>query len=238
MRLLITRPEADAAPLAGELADLGHETVIEPLLEMQFHTLEIDAGKYRAVLATSANGVRALVRLKSLAGLLKLEMFAVGPASAHEAREAGFEHIHIAGGDVTALASMVAETLAPGGKPLLHVSGAAAAGDLKGALEKGGFMVERMIGYEARARAAFSPEVLEELVQGGIDGVLIYSPRTAVIFTNLMQAAGLAAQAENLRCYCLSQAVADKLHLKGNVRTLVAAAPNQPSLLKLIADQG
>lgn len=237
MRLLITRPKKDAASLAGALAGLGHEAVAEPLLEMHFHEPEIDAGRYRAFLTTSANGVRAAMRAAGFDALKALPVYAVGPASAREAREAGFGEVHVAGGDVAKLADTVAGALAAGGKPLLHISGAAAAGDLKGDLEGRGFAVERVVGYEARARDAFSPGLCDDLRAGRIDGVLLYSPRTAAIFTRLATEAGLGAVVRGLRFFCLSQAVANKLAVLGDVDARVAASPTQPALLGLIAAQ-
>ena len=238
MRLLITRPEADSQLLARELVGLGHEAVIEPLLDIRYHKLQIDAGRYRAFLATSANGIRCAAQLEVLPALQELEMFAVGPASAKAAEEAGFKNVHVAGGDVTALAEKVAGELPADGKPLLHISGAAAAGDLKGDLEARGFSVERIIGYEAKARPAFSSSVEEEFAKGHIQGVLLYSPRTAVIFTRLIEKAELNHAGRNLKFFCLSQAVSDKLQILGKIQTFVADSPNQSALLNLIVKHG
>jgi len=238
MRLLITRPREDAGLLAAELHALGHISVIEPLLEVHFRALEIAPGRYRGLLATSANGVRALNRCMQIDALRRLDLLAVGPATAREAEICGFQKVIVAGGDVDALADRTAEMLRPDGLPLLHVSGAAAAGDLKGALEARGFAVERMIGYEARARGAFSQELIDDLTGGRIDGVLLYSPRTAVIFGQLIRAAGLERIMERLACFCLSPAVAGQLEALGPARTLVAAQPNQPALLELLSAQG
>ncbi len=236
MRLLITRPVVDAEPLAQELTQLGHEVLIEPLLKVHFHPLQINPSCYRAFLATSANGIRAVARLPELSGLQYLEMFAVGPASAREAEKTGFEKIHVAGGDVAALATRVAEALPTQGKPLLHVSGAAAAGDLKGDLESRGFSVDHMVGYEARARETFSKAVHEGLAAGCFKGVLLYSPRTAVIFNRILRSAGLEQKIPHLHFFCLSQAVADKLQDLDEIKAVVAASPDQTALLKLIAE--
>jgi uroporphyrinogen-III synthase len=61
MRLLVTRPEPDAGALAEELRTLGHEPVLQPLLE--FHVLDFDLGSLKtadALIFTSRNGLRAL----------------------------------------------------------------------------------------------------------------------------------------------------------------------------------
>lgn len=207
MRLMITRPRRDALILADTLQRMGHEPLIEPLLDIRFGDARIDAGHYRAVLATSANGIRGLMRLDAFDQLRRLPLFAVGPATAQQGVEAGFARIQTAGGDVDKLAAFVCENLAPGPAPLLHASGAAAAGDLKAALETRGFQVERITLYEAVEAEAFSPPAKEFLRRPG--GILLYSPRTAAVFMRL--AAQMSSLSPDLRFFCLSEAVARKL---------------------------
>ena len=61
MRLLVTRPEPGASIFAEELRELGHEPILQPLLE--FRALNFDPAKLRAAQAliiTSGNCLRAL----------------------------------------------------------------------------------------------------------------------------------------------------------------------------------
>ena len=61
MRVMITRPRADAERLAALLDDRGIESLIEPLLEITFNAdPPLDLDGVRALLLTSANGARAL----------------------------------------------------------------------------------------------------------------------------------------------------------------------------------
>ena len=63
MRLLLTRPEEDAAPLADELSALGHSVVLAPMMRVRFvDGMVPDLDGVQAVLLTSANGARALAR--------------------------------------------------------------------------------------------------------------------------------------------------------------------------------
>ena len=63
MRVLITRPEDDARPLAERLAARGIEALVEPLLIIvPVAGAELDLDGVQALLVTSANGARALAR--------------------------------------------------------------------------------------------------------------------------------------------------------------------------------
>jgi uroporphyrinogen-III synthase len=106
MRILVTRPLEDGREIAARLAARGHQALLAPLLEPRFHDgpqLEEGGGldKLQAILATSANGVRALIRRTARRDLA---VFAVGPQTADEAQRAGFADVRSANGDAVALA--------------------------------------------------------------------------------------------------------------------------------------
>ena len=97
MKVLVTRPAEDGAEIAKRLAAMGHEALLAPLLRIEFLAgppLSLD--DVQAILATSANGVRALARRTSVRDL---PLFAVGPQTAAAAQEAGFVRIRNAAGD-------------------------------------------------------------------------------------------------------------------------------------------
>lgn len=235
MRLLVTRPEEDSAPLADALSALGHEAVLAPLLDIRFlEGAELPEAAWQALLVTSANGVRALVRHDHAASLLSLPVLAVGPASADAARAAGFVKVEAAGGDVGSLAEHVGKALDPAAGPLLHVAGSAVAGDLAGMLEARGFSVTRAVLYEARLASALPEAARAALEEGTLDGVLLYSPRTARAFASLVRKAGLEARVTGLAAFCLSQAVADALDDLPGLTVKIAREPDQAALIALL----
>ena len=102
MRLLVTRPAEDAAPLAALLEEKGHEVTLEPLLTIEpVDNAVLDFEGVQALLITSANGVRAFAERNAERDL---PVLAVGDASASVARELGFTNVESATGDVAALA--------------------------------------------------------------------------------------------------------------------------------------
>ncbi len=67
MRVLVTRPKEDAAPLAAALAARGHETLVQPLLAIEPRPgAEIDLAGVQAVAFTSANGARVFAGLSEV----------------------------------------------------------------------------------------------------------------------------------------------------------------------------
>lgn len=238
MRLLVTRPDEDASALMRLLEAMGHCAVAAPLLAIHpLADVVLPQGDWQALLVTSANGVRALAQHADVARLKTIPVCAVGEASAAAARAAGFARVRAAEGDVEALTALVVRELSPAGGPLLHVAGSVVAGDLKGALEGHGFRVARVVLYEARV-AERLPEAARTAIEAGeLDGVLLYSPRTAATFATLIAAEGLSGQMGGLRAYCLSAAVAGALSGLTFGAIDVACEPAQEALLALL-DEG
>src|SRR3546814_16703436 len=128
MRLLITRPEAEAASLRARLAEHGIAADCAPLLEIRIRrdtVLSLDG--VSGLLFTSANGVRAFA---ANATRRDLAVWAVGEASAQAARAAGFSGLHTARGDVAKLAALVRVQARPPDGALRPVAGRERAGAL------------------------------------------------------------------------------------------------------------
>ena len=231
MRALITRPQEDAADLAAALSDRGIEPLIEPLLQITpVAGASIDNDGVQAVLFTSANGVRAFA---SVSPRRDLPAYTVGDGSAAAAKLAGFTRIESAGGDVNALASLVCDRLKPEDGAVFHAAGSVTAGDLAGRLEEAGFTVRRVALYAAAPATALSPETRMNLTLGGIDMVLLFSPRTATTFAQLWRQAG-APSLEGVCAICLSAAVAREVGDLSWRDVFIAERPDLPSLLALV----
>ena len=97
MKILVTRPLEDGRQIAARLAEMGHQALLAPLLEPRFFDgPEPALDDVQAILATSANGVRALIRRTPRRDI---PIFAVGPQTAEEATKAGFTEVRSADGD-------------------------------------------------------------------------------------------------------------------------------------------
>ena len=235
MRLLVTRAEPDALKLRAALEDRGHQATVEPLLRVSFDDAEaVDLDGVQAIIATSRNALRALKSHPALADARKLPLFAVGMATATEARALGFEMVVTGAGTAQELVVHIVSAVDPAAGLLLHLAGDSLAGDLEGALEAHGFRILQPVVYRMLAAASLSEDTVEQLAMGEIDGVILLSPRTAHVYATLMRKQGLATVARGLTHFCLSPAVARRLEPLGPLRTQVAEAPRLEVVLALI----
>lgn len=235
MRLLVTRPEEDVSELAAKLQAAGHDVLISPLLSIEIDpTVPLTREPVQALLVTSANGLRALAARPDLAAWLSVPLCAVGMTTGTLAQELGFRDVYVAGGDVEALTELVCRELDPGAGPLIHVAGTVVAGAMKDVLTERGYQVQRVTLYNARAADRFRPEAADALQAGEVDGVLLYSRRTAQIFTDLVCQAGLSDRLASVTAYCLSANAAAPLEALCIQEVKIAAQPNEAQLLSLL----
>ena len=227
MRILVTRPAEDGAEIARLLADMGHEAVLAPLLTVQiFDGPKLALDGMQAILATSANGVRALA-VRSDAR--DVPVFAVGPQTADAAAQAGFIRVRNADGDAVALADAVSGWADPKAGVLLHAAGAEGSGWLAEALAAKGFQVRREILYRVEAAAQLPDIAAQALRENSVQAALFFSPRSAQIFADRVAQGGLATA--GLLAVCISAKTADAFKGLSFAEFRIAAAPNQAALL-------
>jgi uroporphyrinogen III methyltransferase/synthase len=88
MRVIVTRPRAQARPLVGALEVIGAEVVECPLIEIEWLSDDpIDGSGYDWLIVTSPNGADEVVRR----GVNLPRIAAVGPGTAETLREHGIE---------------------------------------------------------------------------------------------------------------------------------------------------
>ncbi len=231
MRILVTRPLEDGEETARQLARNGHTALLAPLLATRFQAgaaLPLDG--VQAVLATSANGVRALIRRTARRDL---PLFAVGPQTADEASAAGFADVRNANGDARALARATLDWARPEKGALLHVRGSEGASTLADALRRDGFTLHEEILYSVRP-LPFPPDAIQAAKAGLLDAALFFSPRSAGIFRDAALQEVLPT--EPMLALCISAATATALAPLHFRETRVAKAPNQAALLACLED--
>lgn len=234
MHVLLTRPEYEARRMKAQLEASGHRVSLAPVLnivpclpdELNFHGVH-------ALVITSANALRALERSPALARARTLPLFAVGGGTASVARRIGFANIHVGEGTGRALAGLIRERAAPSDGRLLYLAGETRAFDVAGALRESGFDVEMVVAYRAIASSQLPPDVVRDLGSGEIDTVILMSPRTARVFSELLDGQGLRPAARALRFICLSENVAAGIaHLEAR-RVDIAGKPMIEEILAL-----
>jgi uroporphyrinogen-III synthase len=228
MRVLITRPLEDGEETARQLESRGHQALVAPLLNLRFlEGPQIALDGVQAILATSANGVRALAR-RSLRR--DIAIFAVGPQTAGEALKLGFQSVKSADGDAAALALAARSWAEPGKGALLHVAGEGNNGRLANALSA--FTVRQEILYVVEAVDKMPDAAASALREGRLDAALFYSPRSAAVFAGCVGREGLPVN--RLVAACISPAAAAGLAKLAFREMRTAARPDQAALLNLL----
>jgi uroporphyrinogen-III synthase len=233
VRLLLTRPEADAERTASSLRARGHEVIVAPLLRIEtLSDADLGAGPWAAILVTSANAVRAIAEHRRRDELCNIPVFTVGRGTAQAMRTAGFTDVGSAEGNVNDLASLVAAQMKPIA-PLLYLAGEERSGDLAGELRAQHFSVHTALVYRAVV-AEKLPSQAADAVAAGIDGVLHFSRRSAEAYVDAARGSGLLANAlTGPTQFCLSARVAEPLVQAGAADVRIAARPDEAALLEL-----
>ena len=236
MKLLITRPADDAETLVTQLQAIGIDSHRAPLMTIVATPQNLPAvATVGGIAFTSANGVRALAAQISDPTWQALPAYCVGPQTLAAAQLAGFTNSHQGGGDVAALAELIGQLHGPQAKPVLHIAGSHVAGNLLGLLAQAGITAQKAVLYEAREITAFDAETAAALGAGGfdgsLDGVVLYSQRSARVFLALWG----QLDAPKLTAYCLSPVIGELMQAHG-FEVAVAAQPDEKSMLALLAE--
>jgi uroporphyrinogen-III synthase len=113
MRVIVTRPRAQAGPLVARVEALGHTVVECPLIEIEPLSDEpIDAAGYNWVVVTSPNGADEI----ATRGRNLPRVAAVGPGTAERLREHGIEPAFVP--RVSTQDGLIAEFPRPAGRVL------------------------------------------------------------------------------------------------------------------------
>ncbi|MBL8573352.1 MAG: uroporphyrinogen-III synthase [Hyphomicrobiaceae bacterium] len=244
MRILVTRPEAEAARTAALIVAAGHEPVVAPMLEVVIaRDARLDLAGVQAVALTSGNAVRALAQLDDCASLRSLPTFTVGGATAKQARAQGFSRIISAGGDGAALIAEIAARLRPADGAVLWATGRDRAVDLASVLGQRGFSVRMVEVYRTEAIGHLPREACDAMSQAGsgtaspagIDAVTIFSRRTAEAYLAAVVADGVIEQARRTPTSVISAEAAAPLVAAGFSAIVIATEPTAAAVLGAIA---
>jgi uroporphyrinogen-III synthase len=235
MRVLITRPEPDNARTAAKLTARGCEVMLAPLLRIE--PVELDRvdlqGSWDVVALTSVNAVRALASHPRLPTLLSTPLYAVGGRTADAAFALGFDNVISADGDARDLVRVMKTHFLSGAR-VLYLAGQERSADLAAELAASRITVETKVVYRAAQVLQFPAEVRDAVADGGLDGVLHFSRRTAEAYVACAAAAGLSDRALSPVQYCLSRQVATPLAAAGASKVSIATMPTEEALIGLI----
>ena len=239
MAVLVTRPHPDSEISAEALRGRGFEVLLAPMLRFEpvafLDDAEVD---YGAVIATSANALRAIEPQLAASRLTKLPLFAVGERTASLARKAGFSNVIAAQGDAAGLRDLVLECVRARAlkkaSVLLYLAGADLSRDLAGELGERGFSVVTQTTYRMIPVASLPRAVCDAFAGKAVEAVLHYSRRSARAFLEAVRADGVEISALAIPHCCISPAVATILRDAGANQVMVAASPDEKALFEAL----
>lgn len=234
MNILITRPEPDAAETAKQLRALGHMPVMAPLLVIVFAPPPKDNPNPAAIILTSRNGVRALSSWPDATRWRDLPVFVTGRATAEAARGAGFTDVRSAAGNAADLAKLVTTELGKNVGPILYPAARDHSRALLEGLSANGYDIRIVEAYAAEMKTRFAPEILTAIRGQSIDGVLIYSNRTASALRLIIEREDIAENLGKMAIFALSERAAEPLRgLSAEIH--IAKKPEEDALLALLS---
>jgi uroporphyrinogen-III synthase len=211
----------------------GHEVVVAPLLTIAIAPPPSDPPDPQAIILTSRNGVRALATWPQAATWRTRPVFVTGLATAAAAREAGFTDVRTAAGDAADLAGHFMAQIDKEVRPILYPAAHDRTGALAEGLRANGYDVRTIEAYSAEMARTLGPAATDAIRRRAIEGVLLYSNRTAAAFRAIVDRFDLSEYLEMTVLYALSDRVAEPLRgLPGWIR--VAPHPDEESLLALL----
>lgn len=233
-RILITRPEEEAAATAEMVKNCGFDPLCAPVLELRDTGAALpDPSLYNAVIFSSAAGVRAFQAGDSDPRWFSKKVFAVGPHTAAQARQAGWRDVVSAAGTMADLVVLMRETLAPPAR-LVHFRGRDVRHDPAADLEPDGYRVDGIVLYRADPAPALPAPVVAALRNSEIAAVLFYSARSAQAFIAALRRDWPEADLRGTKALCLAHSVVESAMGLNWAEILVSPTPDQAGMQSLL----
>lgn len=225
--VLITRPEDDALDIAYAVNQKGQTAFCEAFLNVVFHDQKLpNLENYKALIFTSANGVRAFVQKSDARDI---PVYTVGDQSLAEVRQYDFKNYKSAQGGVDDLAAMLEAEGIDG--QALYVRGR----DISKTLDIEGLKIEEITLYHTEKSEEISPNCLDLMEMGVFSHVMFFSKRTAESFTALLEGKSKAiAGLKGTKALCLGDSMLECLSVLPWAEIVVAKQPDRDGMLDLL----
>ena len=232
-RVLVTRPQPDAALTAAKLETAGYLPSCLPVSETVATGASLPLGSFDAVAVTSANALRH-INSDLLAPYRHLQLYAVGEKTASVARDAGFETIYAGDGWGLHLGRHVAAGM-PTGSHVLYLTGKIRRPDFEAQLSAAGINLTVAETYDTHPVTYSDAELNRIADTGRAEVILLYSAVAARQFVALDKQAKGAFIQNAKYIFCLSQRIAAELPDNWNAQVRISETPDEDALLRLLA---
>jgi len=203
MHILFTRPLEDCHEMILKFQSLGHEISHLPLVNIEGLKYEVpNYSEFKGIIFTSTNAIKFL-DIKNIDK--KLKCFCVGNATEKKARNAGFQNVFAAGGNVNNLKELILQNFKPSEGKLIYISGEIISSDLDKELTSSGYTIERLINYRANAIEKYDEEFIEKLKLKMPEITYIYSQNSASNFLKVIKNYQLETLWMNTNLMCIGE---------------------------------
>lgn len=236
MRILLTRPLHQSARSADRLRNLGHEVLIEPLLQIHQLDTQLPAGRFDGIILTSSNAVPPLDRHWPRSDRDNVPVLATGESTRKTAAAIGFSNTTSVGGSartiITELPGWLKQQGLTSGPDLLYPGAETLSVDLTTELSRSGVTCCNWPVYRSIPVKQLSPALVQAFQQGKIGLTLLYSARTASAFARLVSHHNISL--DTIATAALSEQVKIALPRSMSAGCRVARNPDENSLFDLI----
>jgi len=228
---LVTRALPQAKETAEKLEKMGIKTLVEPCIRIQFNYQQesISFKKNTIIIVTSKNGAEAFAMACSNHNF---RIITVGRKAQDFLCSKGFSQVIHSAKHMNDLLKYIKLNFVPREDEFIYFRARHVAKNLKSALPDHHF--REVISYEAVAKTNFSKVLIELIKEGKINGLLLYSARTAKIFAELAEKAGISKFLDKMIIFCLSPSLVEVCRAIPHREIFTAATPTENSLLKLV----
>jgi len=203
MHILFTRPLEDCHEMILKFQSLGHEISHLPLINIEGLKYEVpNYSEFKGIIFTSSNAIKFL-DIKSIDK--KLKCFCVGDATEKKARNAGFQNVFAAEGNVNNLKELILQNFKPSEGKLIYISGEIISSDLDKELISDGYNVERIINYKANEIKKYDESFIEKLKLKMPEITYIYSQNSAINFLKVIKNYQLETLWMNTNLMCIGE---------------------------------
>ena len=203
MHIIITRPINDSLEIISKFQILGHMVTHLPLLDIKkINYKKINFFNYKAIIFTSANGIRFLKTKDIPKDIL---CFCVGEATEKKARSLGFLNTISAEGSVETLKELIFRSYEKSDGRLIYFSSEFITENLDQTLIRRGYLVDRIINYSAKPIDYIDENVLKKIKDSPIDIMYVYSEKSAINLKNLISKYSLVDYLINCNLMCISE---------------------------------
>lgn len=230
--IVILRAPEEAGEIAAAIEARGFESLVEPVLHIEFLKPELpEMDKDTPLVFTSSNGVRGYCRVDDRRSS---PVYAVGRNTADEARRSGFQRIESAFGTVEELVELMTGPARVNLKPPLYIRGAEISQDLKALCAVRDLTINEIVAYRADPAEKLSIDLLKKADSREIAAVMVFSPRGATVFADLVQQYDRTLRMKTIKALCIGEGVVHSLSVLPFPDVIVAPTPDRYGMIKLL----